>query len=220
MGLWSWEEAAYFLTEIKMVPYPFVMEDVPVFRKRDVDWFGLPELYGIEKYRVIEDVTFGDSYDSGRSLVPIHRYDRLQRFASIVRKLLGQGPPVPERVLRGINWVDDRKEYVWNDIRFQLKMMGESRWYNSIPEIIAYFEYPLKMRTEGIDLKGVFDQFQKMSWKFDHIEWPERRYFPNLRYIAFRLFEMHGVEFEYHIPILQTPRKFPVLNEVWEKLTE
>jgi hypothetical protein len=208
-----------------MVPYPFVQEDVPVFKKSDVDWYGMPELYGIERYRVVEEVQFGSSLYSEqqvRELRPIHHYDRLQRFGSIVRKLLGNGPVIPVRVLEEIKnrGLDQRGDHVWNDVRFQLKQMGKNKWYNHIPEIIAYCHHPLKMRTEEMDLDGLFLAFKKMSWKFDHTEWGDRRYFPNLRYVALRLLVDYGVWFEYYVPILQTPRKYPLLDQVWNELTE
>lgn len=47
-----------------------------------------------------------------------------------------------------------------------------------------------------------------------------RAYFPNLRYVALKLFEKEGMEFQYRVPMLQTRRKIVQLNNMWSSLAD
>ena len=59
-----------------------------------------------------------------------------------------------------------------------------------------------------------------MSTKFDRIKDSllERTYFPSLRYCALRLMRMHGIVFNYKIPLVKTPCKVDELNDIFNTL--
>ena len=45
-----------------------------------------------------------------------------------------------------------------------------------------------------------------------------RVYFPSLRFIAFKLLQLHGIEFKYKIPFVRTPRKLKAMEQIWDLL--
>ena len=45
-----------------------------------------------------------------------------------------------------------------------------------------------------------------------------RVYFPSLRFVAFKLLEMHGVTFGYKVPFVRTPRKLKAMEATWALL--
>lgn len=83
-------------------------------------------------------------------------------------------------------------------------------------------------------VKGVFDEYYEITvamyenivrdfkcidawfvrgydkWK---AKW-NRKYFPNLRYVALTLMEMHGYEYAYFVPKARTGRKRKVLGDI------
>lgn len=201
-------------------------EDVAVFRLQDVNLYGMPDLFGYENYIVsstYEDecpfvLDWNGEQERRGALRPIHRYSRCERFASIVFQLLGERGSVPEEVLETLKYwgFDQEKEKIWNSIRFVLKQYNWARYYNRIPTILGRLGFRLcKFKYEKI--QRVLDRFKRMSYKFDEIKGnlAPRAYFPNLRYVALRMMEEEGIEFNYLIPKIRTKRKLQVMNEIY-----
>jgi len=211
--------------------YPISLyEGIPQYSIFDVDIFGPPDKYGINKYFVLEEIIYDnsrilDDIDYQRPNVrerPVHHYDREQRFKWTLRVLLGGSrDPIPLSVLscfhRGdIDWDPTR---VWKSIRNALKIKGYAKYYNRIPEILQWHYYPYKINIPPtINYQEMYRSFKKMHYKFDHSEWAGRTYFPNLRYIILKMLLERGVVFEYSIPLLHTKAKLPVLEQVWKTL--
>jgi len=67
----------------------------------------------------------------------------------------------------------------------------------------------------------VLEKFIQMSEKFDRIKHSlERKYFPCLRYVAIRLLDIYGADFQYYIPIVKTPCKVEPLAEIFNILCD
>ncbi len=200
---------------------------VPVFRKQDVDLFGLPSYYGYEDYIVVstyeDECPFvldwvGEQERRG-VLRPVHRYSRVERFISVVYQLLGERGDVPDIVLDVVrHWgFDLDPALAWNSVRFVLKQYSWARYYNRIPSILARLGYrPEKFQYWRVE--NVIERFRCMSFKFDSIKGtlPSRSYFPNLRYVALRMLEEEGVVFRYDIPKIRTKKKIKVMETVYE----
>jgi hypothetical protein len=139
---------------------------------------------------------------------------------------------VPEEVVEAVmEDVDDwDEERLWGNIQKWLGSNGMSRYYNRIPYIIE--EMGLGEVIVGTKA-NVVDKFIEMSEKFDAIKHGlERSYFPclryssgnkryssgNERYVAIRLLSDFGAEFRFSIPIVKTPCKVVVLDEIYNIL--
>lgn len=151
---------------------------------------------------------------------PIHHYSRYERFDAILFHLCGGGW-VPEDVVEQVmEDVDDWDESrIWGKIQKSLGRMGMSRYYNRIPYILEQMGMRAVMTKKPCGL--VLEKFIEMSAKFDRIKHGlERKYFPCLRYCAIRLLYMYGADIYYHIPIVKTPCKVAVLDEIFNILCD
>jgi hypothetical protein len=118
------------------------------------------------------------------------------------------------------------------------KIVSTKKYYNRIPEILIHHYYKHRIKLPKIDYEEMYRYFKCMHHKFNEITYErnkhrlthnqaqkdcpicdKRAYFPNLRFIILKLLQQAGTEFEYHIPILRTKRKIPVLDRVWNELT-
>lgn len=75
----------------------------------------------------------------------------------------------------------------------------------------------------GVDknslVREIIDDFRIISARFnDRKQILGRVYFPSLRFIAFKLLEMHGVKFGYKVPFARTPRKLKAMEQTWQLL--
>lgn len=75
----------------------------------------------------------------------------------------------------------------------------------------------------GVDknslVRGIIDDFRIISGRFnERKEMLGRVYFPSLRFIAFKLLEMHGIKFGYKVPFARTPRKLKAMEVTWALL--
>lgn len=205
--------------------------NVPVYTSDQIDLYGLPDLWGIHEYEVIESresshpmvTDYQMEQERRGSLRPIHHYNRVERFESILYQLIGARGVVPKLVLTTIQLegydLDPAK--IWNSIRAILKKHNWRLYYNRIPVILEKLGYKLKINFQDKNafVLMIVNEFRKMSAKFEQIRSQlERTYFPNLRYICFRLLKENGAVFEYDIPFLRTPRKEKMMNELWELL--
>lgn len=57
-----------------------------------------------------------------------------------------------------------------------------------------------------------------MELKFEKGD--DRKYFPNLRFVALKLLIKHGAVFDYDVPLLKTRRKLKVLEEAYSSLNK
>jgi hypothetical protein len=60
----------------------------------------------------------------------------------------------------------------------------------------------------------VSEKFERTNGKY------ERRYFPNIRFIVFKILERHGITPNYPVPLVRTSRKMKSLEALWESLME
>lgn len=214
------------------MPYSLVGLDhgVPVFSLRDVNLYGMPNLYGIEEYLVLDDPTescpFVTDYHMEQerrgALRPIHRYSQDKRFELLIKKFLGGNCSRIENedlFLTVAMECDYDKELVWNSVRKVLKENGWSKYYDNIPSILEKIGYEYKIVCPGnFALDIIVNDFKKLSHGFDRKKIGARKYMINYRFIALKLMERHGVVFEYYIPKLQTGRKFEEFEKLWKEL--
>ena len=153
----------------------------------------------------------------------IHRYSRTDRFKFTLFQLLGSSGYVPHEIKLLVKKQlgrKTRKSKIWNQVRAILKKQGLRRYYNRIPQIIRFVA---KLNPKGIDKEFVIDNilndFKCLHYKWNHGlgESLNRKYFPNLRFIALKLMNKHGITFPYNIPLVRTLRKKKYLNTLYEK---
>ena len=214
------------------MPYGVVGVDhgTPVYSLRDINLYGLPTLYGVEEYLVLDDPTescpfvldYKASQDRRGALRPIHRYSQDKRFELLLKKFLGGNCPTIKNedlfttVAMECNY---EKEHVWNSVRNILKQNGWSRYYDYIPAILHKIGYEYRIvAPKAIVVDEILNDFKKVSHGFGRNKIGVRKYMINYRFVALKLLERHGVVFEYHVPKLQTARKYEEFEKVWKEL--
>lgn len=162
-----------------------------------------------------------DVFDSGIKR-PVHRYCRLERFRGVLNELIGMSGKVKQEVvdelefLLGYDHLDSKT--VWNVIREWLKSRGLRKYYNRIPQIIFRLGYPV---LEGYSVEKywwILEDFEKMHKKFEKKKGVV--YFPNLRFISFKLMEKYGIRYTFHVPMVRTKRKQLRLDILWCELNK
>lgn len=108
---------------------------------------------------------------------------------------------------------------IWNEIRGILKKRKGRKYYNRIPSILEI----LGFQKVGVDknslVREIIDDFRIISGRFnERKEQLGRVYFPSLRFVAFKLLELHGVKFGYKVPFARTPRKLKAMEATWDLL--
>jgi len=204
---------------------------VPVYSSSDIEVWGLPDHYGIWDYLVVETRETAHPMVNGWvdlarcSLVPRHEYSRIQRFAGIVRNLLGQGR-LPDEV---IEYVEDNLEdfcaaSVWESVQVLLRRMKWGRYGNRIPVLLERFGFKtllVQPKKSGVMVDDVMIKFEEMSRKFDRMpKTTDWQYFPSMRYCALRLMQMNGIVFNYRVPLVKTRSKVNVINQKFNILFE
>lgn len=205
--------------------------DLPIYTSDQIALYGLPDLWGVHTYEVIESretshpmvTDYQMEQERRGALRPIHHYNRVERFESILYQLIGARGVVPRLVMDTIQieGYNSDPSKIWNSIRGILKKHGWRVYYNRIPVILDKLGYKFKINfgDKNAFVLLIINEFKKMSSRFEQIRAQlDRCYFPNLRYIVFKLMEEHGAIFEYEIPFLRTPRKEKVMEEVWNLL--
>jgi hypothetical protein len=203
-------------------------KNTAVFTRRDVDLFGMPDLFGYDDYIVTstyEDecpfvMDWAMENERRGSTRPVHRYSRVERFVSVLYQLLGERGDIPNEVVVAVKSVgyDPEPERIWNSIRAVLKTAGWSCYYNRIPGIIELLGEG-RGRFDFWKIELIKEKFRGMSCRFDFLEKSSRKYFPNLRYVALRLLDEEGIKFAYKIPWIRTKRKEKVMEDIFELLT-
>lgn len=200
-------------------------DGVPVFTTRDIDDYGFPEHHGFTVYRVIEsrdlqlvtDFKTEQQYD----LRPIHRYSRIARFKSTLYQLLGERGSVPPTVLAMVKaYLVPNDPDPWNSTRWILKHFKQSLYYNRIPFILNNLlgtnSHP---KTTAKQLDTIIKEYMVFASKFENMKHDcGLRYFPNMRFIVFKLLQKHSLFPNYPIPIIRTERKRKSLEKLWDSL--
>lgn len=209
-------------------PVRFDEDQTPVYDSHQIEVFGLPENWGVFCYRVIAlretehpMVTDWKMEQERGKLRPIHRYSRVERFTSILAQLIACRGKVPKDLIEDIKKVGFSTDpnLIWNEIRDILKKRKGRKYYNRIPTILEI----LGFQKVGVDKNSlvmeIVDDFRIISSRFNqNREKLGRVYFPSLRFIAFKLLEMHGVKFGYRVPFARTPRKLKAMEATWSLL--
>jgi hypothetical protein len=204
-----------------MQPIRYDPDNVPVFSSDQIDDYGFPEYWGFEVYRIVENrdtmnLTTDYKMESSYYRRPIHRYCQKSRFLNVLYQLLGDRGKVPEHIVTVI------KSYIkpgelWNQVRKILKHYKFSLYYNRIPYIIQQITQQNSVPKIHVDqyrsLIEDFDRFQ--YWFQHHKQFLNRTYFPNMRFIALKLIEKHGIHLNYTIPLARTQRKLKQLEHLW-----
>lgn len=204
---------------------------IPFYTSQQINLFGLPHIWGVDQYQIIElfedshpQVTDYDMEQERRgSLRPIHHYNRVERFEQILYQLVGCRGVVPRLVICTIKQegFDDHPDRVWDSVRSILKKHKWSHYYNRIPVILDQlgFKRKIDFGDSNAFILNIVNEFKKISAKFEDLK-PHlvRCYFPNLRYVAFKLLIEYGAIFQYKIPFLRTPRKEKMMDDLWEML--
>lgn len=205
---------------------------IPFYTSQQVDLYGEPYHWGIQEYEVVqlrEDAhPFVTDYDMEQdrrgSLRPIHHYSRVERFESILYQLIGSRGRVPPEVVEHIRSVgyNHDPDQIWESIRMILKRKKWRQYYNRIPTILQMLGYQerIEFGDNNAFVRELVNDFKKISQRFEEVKAKlARSYFPNLRFIAFKLLERSGAVFQYKIPFVRTPRKEKMLNDLWEILS-
>lgn len=224
---------ALFENDLKMLAAPCIPvrieAGIPFYTSQQVDLFGQPDLWGIDQYQIIElredSHPFVTDYDMEMerrgALRPIHHYSRVERFESILYQLIGSRGKVPQHVVDTIQQegYNSHPDLIWESIRTILKKHKWRTYYNRIPTILQMLGHQEKIEfgDNNAFVRELVNDFKKVSQRFEQLK-PTlgRSYFPNLRFIAFKLLERSGAQFQYKIPFVRTPRKEKMLNELWE----
>jgi hypothetical protein len=208
-----------------MKPLKIDPDGVPVFSNLQIDDYGMPELWGYEKYRVSESLesVFVTDYkmESEYFFRKIHRYSRVARFKVCLFNLLGERGQIPTHVLSMVkNYLKPNSMDKWNDTRKLLKHFKQRKYYDQIPTILKQLSFGRCFRSLTCEqFEKIINDFKYLSEKFDRMKSDyARKYFPSIRFIVLKLLEFNGIEPNYPIPLVRTSRKMKSLHELWERL--
>lgn len=202
--------------------------DLPVFTTFQLEEYGLPEHWGYEHYEVIENrdtVTMTTDYKLEQQYFkrPIHRYCRKQRFKTTLGQLCGDTGKVP------LMWVAIVGTYLktdqpdlWNQARKILKHYKQRLYYNRIPFILQQITKTNSSKKIHADqYRAIMADFERFCFLYEqHKHFMNRKYFPNMRFIALKLLAHHGVTFNYEIPVARNKQKRKELEEIWDWFME
>ena len=205
---------------------------MPVYTSEQIDLYGLPDNWGIVSYLVVQTresahpmVTDYDMEQERRgALRPVHHYSRLERFESTLYQLIGCRGKVPSFVIDHIKEVgyDSDPDNIWESVQSILKKKNWRIYYNRIPTILQIIGFARKIdfKDNSRLLEEIVIDFKRINYKFERIKsgLGGRKYFPSLRFIAFKLLEKHGAVFQYQIPFVRTPRKMKMLLDLWRDI--
>lgn len=143
---------------------------------------------------------------------PIHRYNRLERFKNTLDQLLGCRGNISDNVMELMKNV----KFNWEQIRKILKKEKLPRLYNQIPLICRKLGFGNCIEFEDFQKSyiGILKEFNRIHYKFNLMKGDERKYFPNLRFVALKLVQKWGGKFNLKIPFIRTRRKLKILDQI------
>jgi len=143
---------------------------------------------------------------------PIHRYNRLERFKNTLDQLLGCRGNVSDDVMELMEGV----QVNWENIRRVLKQNKLPKLYNQIPLIIRKLGFGNCIEFENFHQSyiEILKEFNQIHYNFNQLQNCNRRYFPNLRFVALKLIEKYGGKFLFDIPFIRTKRKYKILETI------
>lgn len=210
-----------------MKPIRIDADGVPLFSSRDIDDYGLPELYNYHVYRVIEsrDLNFVTDYnmEQQREWRKIHRYSRQSRFKTTLLNLLGERGKIPIQTVRLVKaFLNPKSKDLWNDTRSILKHFKMGKYYDNIPIILKQAGFgSCYGKITATEIRDIVRDFKMLSSRYDNMKTNHKRvYFPNIRFIVLKLLERHGFHPRYKIPLVRTVRKSKSLNTLWEAMSK
>ena len=213
---------------------PIRYEDgVAVFTNEQIDIWGEPDQKFQNYYVVDGQPDYMTSYAAKDQsyLKAIHRYDRVARFDKTLHTLLGECTfdmkvkiaTMTEMLNIVKTYVKDDSTNSYEETRKIFIHYGYKRFIPFIPTILIMTRKPFPLK---IDRKNLSETIQLVKEDFKMLERRffredgykgERKYFPNLRYIAIKLLINRGVE-NVCMPLLRTKRKLVAMDLVFQKL--
>lgn len=216
-----------------MTPDYYNEDNLPVFTTSQVDYYGPPDIYGYDKYYVVQSrqPEYVCDYKTISGVCRnIHRYKRILRFKTILGQLLGcigfvtqKSKDKLEDFRRTISDFDVHYTppcMVWEFLRTKLKACGLQVFYNRIPAIAKQFNMtPVNTTITVSQWNGIMEDFVAMHEIFPRIRHKlSRKYFPNLRHTALTLMTRHGVSTSIVIPPARTIAKEKLLNNSFSEI--
>lgn len=135
--------------------------DLPVFRREDIDLYGLPDYYGYEQWICIDsDAELVEDF-SGMVVFskPVHRYSRFDRFRMVLLQLLGWRGKVESDVMEICSLIDFPSEDVWLVFKRELKWNSKSKYYNRIPRILFLMGKMGSVKVDSGTFCGILDRY-------------------------------------------------------------
>lgn len=198
--------------------------EIAVFTTEQVNLYGPPEYFGYSKFYVVNNTESPmvmdyalENGDGRTKFRPIHRYNRLERFTSTICTLLGGKDSIPQEVLDVTILCE-----TWDECRAALKVEKMQKYYNHIPTIMKIhgLDKPIQINlNDGVYMKMLND-FQIFQAAYNDLCRKgiiTRKYFPSLRYIAFKIMEDNYAEFN-DVVFIRTPRKQKALDDIWDMI--
>jgi len=206
-----------------MQPFRIDEDGFPCFTQNQIDDYGFPEHWGFDCYRIIENretQSFVTDFKLEQSYYkrPIHRYNRRQRFETTLQQLLGEKGKVPDHIIAIIKHYIVKEKDIWDQVRAILKHYRLRIYYNRIPFIIekCLATPSVQWSKSSEQYRAMMQDFDKICFLFDqHKHLLQRKYFPNMRFIALKLMALHGITLQYNIPLTRTVRKRKDLEQIW-----
>ena len=139
----------------------------------------------------------------------------------ILLNLLGERGNIPAHVYQMVgSYLKPDSTDKWNDTRKLLKHYKQRKYYDNIPMIIKQLNFGRCFEPVNFEqLESITNMFMHLSVKFEQMKKKyDRRYFPNIRFIVFKILETHGINPKYPVPMVRTSRKMKALEILWESL--
>jgi hypothetical protein len=211
-------------------PHSFDDDMVPYYTSEQYSLYGPPEHWPNPQpwYHIIELretsaplVLDWDMEQLAKTISrPIHRYNRVARFKTTLAQISGITGSVPReiicQIITHLNSTGPKR--IWNNIRHILKTLKLQKYYNQIPFIIQQLSFGHTTQISAIKFSDIMNQFRHINHAFQST--PNRKYFPNLRYMALKLLALNNITTTYTIPLLRTARRINALDIIWGNLTK
>ena len=150
-----------------------------------------------------------------------HRYSRKARFKFILLQLIGVSGDTPRSVVRliqnNLKLVKIKRSNIWNHVRMILKKNKLRVYYNRVPQLIKLTTGVKPVGVNYTKVQSILQDFDVFHYEFNNhlAEIWNRKYFPNLRFIALKLLAKHGITFPYKVTLVRTVRKKKYLEGLY-----